>query len=179
MKNLMELGRSMVEMLGVLAIIGVLSIVGIQGYKRAMLKNKANELMHLMQIVYNDARMKALVDPSATESYLLASSYDPSKTNNMGMEKPSWATFRAFNVRVLLTSSTYDNIYLYATGSCDICFELEKSLERKSSSEKFLYLPGGKGTADDKNVHVYCYGGKSTDTVGTSFPCYDPSATHY
>lgn len=42
-KNLMELGRSMVEMLGVLAIIGVLSIVGIQGYKKAMLKIKVND----------------------------------------------------------------------------------------------------------------------------------------
>ena len=40
--NFMQLGRSMVEMLGVLAIIGVLSIVGIQGYKKAMLKIKVN-----------------------------------------------------------------------------------------------------------------------------------------
>ena len=44
-KNLMQLGRSMVEMLGVLAIIGVLSIVGIAGYKKAMAKIHANELM--------------------------------------------------------------------------------------------------------------------------------------
>lgn len=33
-------GRSMVEMLGVLAIIGVLSIGGIAGYSRAMIKFK-------------------------------------------------------------------------------------------------------------------------------------------
>ena len=43
-KNLMQLGRSMVEMLGVLAIIGVLSIVGIQGYKRAMIRHHVNEM---------------------------------------------------------------------------------------------------------------------------------------
>ena len=48
-KNLMEFGRSMVEMLGVLAIIGVLSIVGIQGYKKAMIRNYANEAMSSAQ----------------------------------------------------------------------------------------------------------------------------------
>ncbi len=40
-----ENGRSMVEMLGVLAIIGVLSIGGIAGYTMAMNKYKANEIM--------------------------------------------------------------------------------------------------------------------------------------
>ena len=38
-----ESGRSMVEMLGVLAIIGVLSVGGIAGYTMAMNKYKANE----------------------------------------------------------------------------------------------------------------------------------------
>jgi len=42
-KNLMELGRSMVEMLGVLAVIGLLSIIGVSGYKKAMLHHYANE----------------------------------------------------------------------------------------------------------------------------------------
>ena len=42
MKN--ESGRSMVEMLGVLAIIGVLSVGGIAGYTMAMRKYKANEI---------------------------------------------------------------------------------------------------------------------------------------
>ena len=38
-----ESGRSMVEMLGVLAIIGVLSIGGIAGYTQAMKKYRVNE----------------------------------------------------------------------------------------------------------------------------------------
>ena len=45
MKNVNESGRSMVEMLGVLAIIGVLSIGGILGYTRAMNNWKANEIL--------------------------------------------------------------------------------------------------------------------------------------
>ena len=43
-KNL-EKGRSMIEMLGVLAIIGVLSVGGISGYSRAMEKFKINKLV--------------------------------------------------------------------------------------------------------------------------------------
>ena len=43
MKN--ENGRSMIEMLGVLAIIGVLSVGGIYGYTVAMRKYKANEIV--------------------------------------------------------------------------------------------------------------------------------------
>ena len=39
-------GRSMVEMLGILAIIGVLSVGGVYGYGVAMKKHKANELLH-------------------------------------------------------------------------------------------------------------------------------------
>ncbi len=40
-----EKGRSMVEMLGVLAIIGVLSVGGIYGYTVAMNKYRANEIV--------------------------------------------------------------------------------------------------------------------------------------
>jgi len=40
-----ESGRSMVEMLGVLAIIGVLSIGGIAGYTLAMNRYRANEVL--------------------------------------------------------------------------------------------------------------------------------------
>ena len=40
-----ESGRSMVEMLGVLAIIGVLSIGGIAGYTLAMNRYRANEIL--------------------------------------------------------------------------------------------------------------------------------------
>ncbi len=45
MTNVNESGRSMVEMLGVLAIIGVLSIGGIAGYTMAMNRYRANEII--------------------------------------------------------------------------------------------------------------------------------------
>lgn len=47
-----EKGRSMIEMLGVLAIIGVLSIGGIAGYSKGMTKIKVNKTTHqITQIV--------------------------------------------------------------------------------------------------------------------------------
>ena len=49
-----ESGRSMVEMLGVLAIIGVLSVGGIAGYKMAMEKNKANEFLNAWNFIKLD-----------------------------------------------------------------------------------------------------------------------------
>ena len=47
MKKTNESGRSMVEMLGVLAIIGVLSIGGIAGYSMAMNRYRANEALDM------------------------------------------------------------------------------------------------------------------------------------
>ena len=41
-------GRSMVEMLGVLAIIGVLSVGGIAGYSKAMYKHKINQTIDIV-----------------------------------------------------------------------------------------------------------------------------------
>ncbi len=49
-----ESGRSMVEMLGVLAIIGVLSVGGIAGYTTAMNKHRANKIL-------NGASVRAIV----------------------------------------------------------------------------------------------------------------------
>jgi hypothetical protein len=49
-----ENGRSMVEMLGVLAIIGVLSVGAIAGYSKAMMKYKLNNLSQgLSQLIQN------------------------------------------------------------------------------------------------------------------------------
>ena len=47
-----ESGRSMVEMLGVLAVIGVLSLGGISAYTSAMAKYKANEVAQSVSTAY-------------------------------------------------------------------------------------------------------------------------------
>ena len=59
-----ESGRSMVEMLGVLAIIGVLSVGGIAGYSLSMRRHRANQVVDIASkyalVVYNTCYQKAL-----------------------------------------------------------------------------------------------------------------------
>jgi len=59
MKNLKiknESGRSMIEMLGVLAIIGVLSVGGIAGYSKAMLRYKVNKSIEQVSLISQNVR---------------------------------------------------------------------------------------------------------------------------
>lgn len=54
--NSEQSGRSMVEMLGVLAIIGVLSVGGISGYSKAMAKFKLSKAMDQMSLLVANIR---------------------------------------------------------------------------------------------------------------------------
>ena len=54
--NSEQSGRSMVEMLGVLAIIGVLSVGGISGYSKAMAKFKMSKAMDQMSMLVANIR---------------------------------------------------------------------------------------------------------------------------
>ena len=56
MKHTHESGRSMIEMLGVLAIIGVLSVGGIQGYSMAMSKFKVSKTTDQVQTMVTNVR---------------------------------------------------------------------------------------------------------------------------
>ena len=67
-----EFGRSMIEMLGVLAIIGVLSVGGIAGYSKAMMKYRINKTIEQITLVAGNVRTffstqsnyAGLVDPN-------------------------------------------------------------------------------------------------------------------
>ena len=72
MKNLKinQAGRSMVEMLGVLAIIGVLSVAGISGYTTAMRSYRTNEAVNAASMLYISAiSQNAGNGPSADVNY--------------------------------------------------------------------------------------------------------------
>lgn len=51
-----EQGRSMIEMLGVLAIVGVLSVGGIAGYSKAMAKFKTNKVIDQITMISTNIR---------------------------------------------------------------------------------------------------------------------------
>ena len=82
-------GRSMIEMIGVLAIIGMLSIGGLAGYTIAMNYHKANETIY-------DVMLRATNVPMKYENYL--ERYDEEysfpelkKINSMGYGVEVWA----------------------------------------------------------------------------------------
>ncbi len=82
LKTKQESGRSMVEMLGVLAIIGVLSVGGIAGYTMAMNKYRANEIL-------NGGSMRAMIVSAQLQR-------NSNATPNIGEftgDKPAGATF--------------------------------------------------------------------------------------
>ena len=69
MRKVCELGRSMVEMLGVLAIIGVLSVGGIAGYSKAMRKHKLNKFSDGFNQLLNEAiRLNPILESSISMS---------------------------------------------------------------------------------------------------------------
>ena len=72
MRRTNESGRSMVEMLGVLAIIGVLSIGGIAGYSMAMNRYRANEALDMATkfavVLYSAKQTAAATGNAFTES---------------------------------------------------------------------------------------------------------------
>lgn len=82
MKKKLELGRSMVEMLGVLAIIGVLSVGGIAGYRYAMDKHVANEILNSYEIGIMDMIGRDLEDGQETcyNNYLCFYEFDTGVT---------------------------------------------------------------------------------------------------
>lgn len=68
-----ETGRSMIEMLGVLAIIGVLSVGGIAGFGMAMAKFRANKSVDDMQTLITNLRstlaQRAIKEDTTTEMW--------------------------------------------------------------------------------------------------------------
>ncbi len=80
-ENQAQEGRSMVEMLGVLAIIAVLSIGGIVGFRLAMNYYQANQIAHEINIMRTDAQIKIA---QGTEKLMLGEPYDPISESQLG-----------------------------------------------------------------------------------------------
>lgn len=82
-----EFGRSMVEMLGVLAIIGVLSVGAISGYSKAMMKYKLNKQAELVSnilnfLITNVSIFKAQKSYQLTPYLIKLQICEPNRSNN-------------------------------------------------------------------------------------------------
>ncbi len=89
-KSQIESGRSMVEMLGVLAIIGVLSVGGIAGYKTAMERIVVNRFMERLNLIYNAAQTAN----SMPGSYMQCCTEDTITAGNYQLDCPGGVNWR-------------------------------------------------------------------------------------
>ena len=118
-----EKGRSMIEMLGVLAIVGVLSVGGIAGYSKAMKKIRAqktseqlNEIvMNIRTLYMNQRNYEGL-----NYAMLINTGYAP--VNTINQEHPSQGLINALGGNyILYTSKNKENdphgaFEIYVTG---------------------------------------------------------------
>ena len=102
-KNSNQSGRSMIEMLGVLAIVGVLSVGGIAGYSKAMTKFKINKVID--QVTHIATNIRTL--------YAQQTTYDGLSTPNaiaMGVMPDGISTSNLTNYQGSGNSDYYDNV---------------------------------------------------------------------
>ncbi len=95
-----EYGRSMVEMLGVLAVIGVLSVAGIAGYHNAMNRYRANEILNEVQKRAVVATMQLAAGRKISEVSLAEFGNSPFK-NTLGEA----TNIKQFNIELLSAPS--------------------------------------------------------------------------
>ena len=181
-----ESGRSMIEMLGVLAIIGVLSVGGIAGYSKAMNKFKTNKVADNVSMIV--ANIKTMYAQQKTYKDLTTNS-----ARNMGLipdelvkkggtaQNPTYAYKNAYNGEVEIhaseSTSGGDNkaFVIYFGGlSKEACITLATNDWGSGYSSGLIALrAAGDSTAtSDKTslntVHIGDAGAKQTTAIASS-----------
>ena len=147
-----ENGRSMVEMLGVLAIVGVLSVAGIAGYSMAMRNYRANEIVNAASMFYVLAKAQNQGNgPSDNTDY-----------ETLGGTNPSGATL-----------AYTDNAFTITFTDPDDCTMAANKLGDKATADctnKKLTVNFGETTSTPPTPTVACpYGMEDIHTVGECF----------
>ena len=183
-------GRSMIEMLGVLAIIGVLSVGGIAGYSKAMNKFKTNKVadnvsmlvaniktMYAQQNSYNgldnvSAVKMGLVPDELTGTYTAATTGENATPASQGLEN-------AFNGSVYIKAADSGTgadsaFYIIFNGlSKEACVTLATNDWGSSYSSGLVGMkvsPSELANADDTtNLKMGCT--KSADAAATAHAC--------
>ena len=107
-------GRSMVEMLGVLAIIGVLSIGGVAGYSTAMKRHRLNEIMRKTTLLFMDINTNLdmndrwINDPIKVNTYLNDSSFVKDLRNTSGVRSLTYSAGGFLHLSLQLNTDQVD-----------------------------------------------------------------------
>lgn len=109
-----ETGRSMIEMLGVLAIIGVLSVGAIAGYQKAMMKHKLNKQAgQLTQLIGGALQYSKSFEFSSNTNlipYLIKLNIVPEE---MVTSQVNIGLFDVFGTRIAISYNTDKNTHMF------------------------------------------------------------------
>lgn len=149
-------GRSMVEMLGVLAIIGVLSVGGIAGYSKAMAKFKTSKALD--QVSTTVANVRTLYSGQPNYSGLttaIAIQMGAIGTEMLSGQSPTSAStaYNAFNGSVTISATTVSGrnnagFQLVFSGlSKEACVQMASSDWGSGSGSGLVSVQAGSATA--------------------------------
>ena len=162
-----ENGRSMIEMLGVLAIIGVLSIGGLSAYKRAISTYRANEALNYVETVYAEVVFR--------DHYIVNE-----ENENLGVPCSEFMDGREMELFYYCGGNRADfsHVGLGLIGSVSYTFE-EGAQNVAAALEHRLGLPNRDGVAFDARYFIKreCYGNKTKECHFGYSPCVAPNET--
>jgi len=170
----LQYGRSMVEMLGVLAIIGVLSVGAIAGYQKAMMKYKLNkQAQQLNQVINTVARYsRSFGEFKEIENiipYLIKLGEIPKEMIKKGYTNTVYDVFNTsmtIQVQPYTTSSEgivkgvtvlYINPELskISNQNLEICKNIYTTIKENASNIYYIYSISGYQTDDSRSVNFY------------------------
>ena len=168
-----QTGRSMIEMLGVLAIIGVLSIGGIAGYSKAMTKYRINktadqvsQLAQNIRTLYASQKNYSTLSDSVIRKAHLAPEEMYEATNSNNLTNPFGGS-----VYVNYANKSYDNNKAFYITAYNIpqeaCVELLTQDWGSGTSSGLIAV----GSGDE--VYTAYFAGSRCDYAGYNVNCAD------
>ena len=118
-RNKNQRGRSMIEMLGVLAVIGVLSVGGLAGYNRAMQKVRVNRFIEEFNLVRAEADQFLMTMEKSKENALGFSA-----VNTQNLQEAVSVFGAKLSQFIFRDFTTIDYQFLFSNIPSDLCREM-------------------------------------------------------
>ncbi len=193
-----ENGRSMVEMLGVLAIIGVLSVGAIAGYSKAMFKYKLNKHSEQMNTLINAVARNVhnfnnIGGSTTIVPYLVKMGEIPTEMTKSGSQSihdifgQTWMIFISSGGGYVILSSYStagsSSLTTKSTDNLEICKNILVAAKENHDSIFSVYSASNHNTSDEKQKYLhgdlYCQAGRTCLKDLTLNDIYDFCTKHY
>ena len=177
LRTFAQTGRSMIEMLGVLAIIGVLTIGGLMGYRYAMNKHKANTILNDVSLAMADL---TVLDPDGDAITRRAVAFRP----DSGLAMESERTADGNNIvyvsgvakavcQILIQiqpTDAYEHIYDGDLNALTTCADTQAMAFGSKETAEGPDTPECQNDSDC-GANQVCQGGRCVDKPAPSDPC--------